>query len=411
MVSERSDPIGPTQEAKPSPLAGITVVAVEHAAAAPFATRHLADLGARVIKVERPSGGDFARHYDETVRGQSSYFVWLNRGKESLTLDIKSPEGRAILDELLAGADVMVQNLGPGAAERAGLDNDSLRDRFPRLIACTISGYGTSGPWADRKAYDLLIQSEVGLISLTGTPEDHARTGISIADIAAGMYAYSGILTALLQRATSGVVSSVHVSLFEALGEWMSQPANYAHYGGTDPARFGAEHATIAPYGPYRTADGMVVLAVQNEREWHALCSEVLDQPALATDDRFVENWGRVRNRDALNKVIEGVLNRLETSAVVALLDEASIAHARVNTVSEFAQHPVLRARNRWADVETPGGAIEALRPPADLSGASSAMGAVPALGEHTVQIVRELGRDDAEIAALSSRRVIGSLP
>jgi itaconate CoA-transferase len=407
MVNEQSGPAGPTQEARPTPLAGITVVAVEQAAAAPFATRHLADLGARVVKVERPSGGDFARHYDETVHGQSSYFVWLNRGKESLTLDIKSPEGRDILDELLAGADVLVQNLGPGAAERAGLDNDSLRARFPRLIACTISGYGTTGPWADRKAYDLLIQSEVGLISLTGTPEDHARTGISIADVAAGMYAYSGILTALLQRATSGVVSSVHVSLLEALGEWMSQPANYAHYGGVDPGRFGAEHATIAPYGPYRTADGMVVLAVQNEREWRALCSRVLDQPNLATDDQFVQNWGRVRNREALNEVIEGVLSRLETSAVIKLLDEASIANARVNSISEFVDHPVLRARNRWADVETPGGVIEALRPPADLSGAASAMGAVPALGEHTLRILRELGRDDAEIASLSARQVI----
>jgi formyl-CoA transferase len=383
------------------------VVAVEQAAAAPFATRHLADLGARVIKIERPSVGDFARHYDETVLGQSSYFVWLNRGKESLTLDIKSPEGRGLLDELLTRADVFVQNLGPGAAERAGLDNDTLHARYPRLIPCTISGYGTTGPWADRKAYDLLIQSEVGLISVTGTPEDHARTGISIADIAAGMYAYSGILTALLQRATSGVVSSVHVSLFEALGEWMSQPANYARYGGTDPARFGAEHATIAPYGPFRTADGTVVLAVQNEREWRALCSAVLHQPDLATDDRFVHNWSRVRNREALNQAIEGVLGRLETKAVITRLDGAAIANARVNTISEFVEHPVLSGRRRWADVETPGGVVEALRPPADLSGAASVMGAVPAVGQHTVQILRELGRDDTEIASLVSQQVL----
>lgn len=407
MVTEQSGPSRSTPGGQPAPLSGITVVAVEQAAAAPFATRHLADLGARVIKIERPLVGDFARHYDETVLGQSSYFVWLNRGKESLTLDIKSPEGRVLLDELLAGADVLVQNLGPGAAERVGLDNDSVGARFPRLIPCTISGYGTTGPWADRKAYDLLIQSEVGLISLTGTPDDHARTGISIADIAAGMYAYSGILTALLQRATSGVVSSVNVSLFEALGEWMSQPANYAHYGGVDPARFGAQHATIAPYGPYRTADGVVVLAVQNEREWRALCSLVLHEPDLATDDRFVHNWGRVRNRQALNGVIEGVLSGVETSAVIKLLDGAAIANARVNTISEFVKHPVLGGRKRWADVQTPGGVVEALRPPADLSGAPSAMGPVPALGQHTAEILRELGRDDVEIDSLSSRQVI----
>jgi itaconate CoA-transferase len=407
MLHEQSDPSGPIPSEKPGVLAGTTVVAVEQAAAAPFATRHLADLGARVVKIERPSGGDFARRYDETVHGQSSYFVWLNRGKESLTLDIKAPEGRDILDELLSGADVFVHNLGPGAAGRAELDNDSLRTRFPQLIACTISGYGTSGPWADRKAYDLLVQSEAGLVSLTGTAEHQARTGISIADIAAGMYAYSGVLTALLQRATSGVVSSVEVSLFEALGEWMAQPANYAHYGGVPPARVGAEHATIAPYGPYRTADGMVVLAVQNEREWRALCSTVMGQPELADDERFDRNSSRVRHREALNGVIDGAFSHLETDQVVALLDEASIATARVNSITDFVEHPVLRARNRWAEVGTPGGAIEALKPPADLSGADSAMGAVPALGEHTVTILRSLGRDDAQIASLLSRRVI----
>jgi itaconate CoA-transferase len=404
MVSEQS---GSRGNDNPAPLAGITVVAVEQAAAAPFATRHLADLGARVIKVERPVEGDFARRYDETVHGQSSYFVWLNRGKESLTLDIKSSEGRDILDDLLAGADVFVHNLGPGAAERAQLDTDSLNARFPRLIACTISGYGTDGPWADRKAYDLLVQSEAGLVSLTGTPEHQSRTGVSIADIAAGMYAYSGILTALLQRATSGIVSSVDVSLFEALGEWMSQPANYAHYGGTLPARVGAEHATIAPYGPYRTADGTVMLAVQNEREWRALCSMVLGLTDLATDERFAQNSSRVRHRQQLNEAIENVLSGVETSEVIKLLDEASIASARVNSITDFVEHPVLRARNRWAVVETPGGVIEALRPPADLSGVESSMGAVPGLGEHTVQILHNLGRDEAQIASLSSRLVI----
>lgn len=390
------------------PLSGVTVVSLEQAVAAPFATRQLADLGARVVKVERPGGGDFARRYDESVHGESSYFVWLNRSKESLTLDVKSSAGRALLDELLAGADVLVQNLAPGAAGRLGIDAASLARSHPHVIACTISGFGTDGPWAGRKAYDLLVQAETGLVSLTGTPGEAVKAGISIADIAAGMYAYSGVLTALYRRAMTGRTSAVEVSLFEALAEWMGSPAYYTRYGGRQPERTGAQHATIAPYGPFVTADGAtVVLAVQNEREWTSFCDVVLDRPALAGDARFATNSARVEHRDALNQVISGRFAVLATGPVLDLLDKAGVACGGLNRVAGFLDHPVLAGRDRWRTVGTPGGDVAALLPPVDIAGVEPVMGPVPALSEHTERILRGLGRTDADIAALRASGVI----
>ena len=389
------------------PLQGITVVSLEQAVAAPFATRQLADLGARVIKIERPGGGDFARGYDEAVHGNSSYFVWLNRSKESLTLDVKSAEGRVILGELLDRADVLVQNLGPGASGRLGIDPSTLARTHPRAISCTVSGWGTDGPWADRKAYDLLVQCETGLVSLTGTPGQVAKVGISVADIAAGMYAYSGVLAALLRRATTGEVTAVEVSLFEALAEWMGSPAYYTLYSGRQPARIGAEHATIAPYGPYGTADGTVLLAVQNDREWRSLCAVLLANPEVADEPRFVTNSARVAHRAELNALISAALADLETDAATALLDRAGVASARINQVRDFLDHPVLAGRDRWRTVAVPGGKMTALRPPVDLAGIEPVMGPVPAAGEHTDAILRELGRTDDTIAALRSRALI----
>ncbi|MFI1855188.1 CaiB/BaiF CoA transferase family protein [Streptomyces sp. NPDC020480] len=391
------------------PLSGITVVGVEQAVAAPFATRQLADLGARVIKVERPGGGDFARRYDTTVRGESSYFVWLNRSKESVTLDLKSERGRQVLERLLADADVFVQNLAPGAAARMGLGADALRERFPSLIPCSISGYGTSGPWADRKAYDLLVQCQTGLVSLTGGPDGPARVGVSIADIAAGMYAYSGILTALFTRATTGVARAVEVSLFEALAEWMNQPAYYTRFGGTQPPRVGTQHATIAPYGAYPCADGKDVLfSIQNEREWGALCERFLDAPGLVSDLRFATGSARVAHREELNAIVAERFAESDSTEVMKVLDEAGIANAGVNDVEDFLAHPVLAARGRWRDVAIPGGAeVPALVPPADLAGVTPRMGAVPAVGEHTEAILTELGYSPAEIQALRADRVL----
>jgi len=389
------------------PLSGVTVVSLEQAVAAPFATRQLADLGARVIKIERPGDGDFARRYDETVHGNSSYFVWLNRSKESITLDVKSAAGRAILGELLQRADVFVQNVGPGAAGRLGTDPQTLASRYPALISCTVTGWGTDGPWAGRKAYDLLVQCETGLVSVTGTPELAAKAGISIADIAAGMYAYSGVLTALLRRALTGEVSPVEVSLFEALAEWMGAPANYTRYGGRQPARMGVEHATIAPYGPFPTADGTVLLAVQNDREWVALCKVLLGEPELASDPRFAVNSARVAHRSAVNALVGKPLAELTADAVIALLDKAGIAVARINQVEDFLTHPVLAERNRWRTVGVPGGTVDALLPPVDLGGVEPVMGAVPAVGEKTDEILRELGRSEADIAALRRDAVI----
>ncbi|MFJ9823476.1 CaiB/BaiF CoA transferase family protein [Streptomyces sp. NPDC101160] len=396
-------PPTPPPAPDPLPLAGITVVSLEQAVAAPFATRQLADLGARVIKVERPGGGDFARRYDTTVHGESSYFVWLNRSKESITLDLKTDGGRAVLEELLGRADVFVQNLAPGAAARLGLGPEALAERFPSLIAAGLSGYGTSGPWSERKAYDLLVQCQTGLVSLTGNEHGTARAGVSVADIAGGMYLYSGILTALFTRATTGVARAVEVSLFEALAEWMHQPAYYTRYGGTQPPRIGTRHATIAPYGAFTAADGKEVLfSIQNEREWVALCERFLDRPELADDPRFATGSDRVAHRDELDALVAERFTRIDSVAAGKLLDEAGIANAGVNDMAEFLAHPVLEARERWHDVRIPGGArVPALLPPADLSGTAPRMDAVPAVGEQTESILAELGRTPAEIDAL----------
>lgn len=391
------------------PLTGTTVVSVEQAVAAPFATRQLADLGARVIKVERPEGGDFARRYDTTVHGESSYFVWLNRGKESVTLDLKSARGREVMERLLRGADVFVQNLAPGAAARLGLGPGDLAERFPDLIPCSITGYGSTGPWSGRKAYDMLVQCQTGLVSLTGGADGPARVGVSVADIAAGMYAYSGILTALLTRATGGVARAVEVSLFEALAEWMGQPAYYTRYGGEQPPRAGTRHATIAPYGTYTAADGRdVLISVQNEREWAALCTRFLGDPRLTDDPRFATGPDRVTHREALDAVVARRFARLDSAEAMRLLDEAGIANAGVNTVDEFLAHPVLHARDRWRTVPLPGGReVSALRPPVDLAGVGTPMGAVPALGEHTEAVLLSLGHSPAEIAGLRADGIV----
>ncbi|MER7717729.1 CaiB/BaiF CoA-transferase family protein [Streptomyces flaveolus] len=390
------------------PLEGITVVSLEQAVAAPFATRQLADLGARVIKVERPGPGDFARGYDESVHGQSSYFVWLNRSKESVTLDIKSPGGREVLEKLLGEADVFVQNLAPGAARRLGLGAEDLATRHPSLVVCDISGYGNTGPWSDRKAYDLLVQCETGLVSLTGSPEEPAKVGISIADIAAGMYAYSGILTALYDRRATGRARAVEVSLFEALSEWMGSPAYYTAYSGTQPARVGAQHATIAPYGPYEAADGKtVLLAIQNEREWASFCEVFLDDAPLAVDERFRKGSSRVARREELNAIVAARFAELTAAEAVRLLDGAKVANARLNSVAEFWEHPALAGRDRWRDVATPGGPVRALLPPATISGLSPRMDPVPAVGEHTEDVLRDLGYEDTDISALRAHGAV----
>lgn len=374
------------------PLDGITVVTLEQAVAAPFATRQLADLGARVIKIERPGAGDFARGYDRTVHGQSSYFVWLNRGKESLELDVKQPGDRHLLGTIIEHADVFVQNLAPGAAERLGLGAEELRAARPGLIHCSISGYGPSGPYRTKKAYDLLVQCETGLVMSTGTPETPAKAGISIADIATGMYAYSGILTSLYDRERTGEGASLHVAMIDALGEWMSQPAYFSRYGQEPPRRTGARHPSISPYGPYQTGDGKVFLAVQNDREWTVLCREVLRRPELATDERFRTNTDRVTHHDELTAVIEAAFAQQPVEKIVDQLDRAGIATAQLRTPEGFTRHPQLRARERWREVATPGGPIEALLPPVEVGGREPVMAAVPALGEHNDAIRAEFG-------------------
>jgi itaconate CoA-transferase len=376
-----------------NPLEGLTVVALEQAVAAPFATRQLADLGARVIKIERPGAGDFARDYDHAVHGQASYFVWLNRGKESVALDIKRPEDRDVLNALIERADIFVQNLAPGAVARLGLDTETLRQKYPRLITCAISGYGTTGPYRSKKAYDLLVQCEAGLMSITGTVDEAVKVSISIADISAGMYAFSGILTALYERERTGKGSDIEVAMLDALGEWVSQPTTFSMYGDHPSQRSGARHASIAPYGPYRTGDGETVyIGVQHNREWASMCNEVLQQPELATDPRFVNNTDRVLHNDELTSLIENALADMTLDDAVALLDQAGIASARLRTPKQFADHPQLAARDRWRTVQTPAGPIQALLPPVIVAGREALMGDVPALGAHTEQIRAELG-------------------
>ena len=394
------------------PLDGVTVVTLEHAIAAPFCTRQLADLGARVIKVERPGVGDFARAYDSRVNGLASHFVWTNRSKESLTLDVKHGEAQKILHKLLVDADVLVQNLAPGAAARLGLSYEELSKQYPNLIVCDISGYGddtqSPGPYRDKKAYDLLVQSEAGFLSVTGTPDAPSKAGCSIADIAAGMYAYSGILSALLQRGKTGRGSRIDVSMLESMTEWMSYPMYYAFEGAAPPPRAGAAHATIYPYGPFESGDGKaVMLGLQNEREWTSFCTAVLREPAMATDERFKSNALRVANRDALRDIILNAFSSLSTDQVIERLEQAQIANAHVNDMQDVWNHPQLKARQRWTQVGTSAGSIPALLPPGANSDFTPRMGAVPALGEHSEAILSELGYGPQAISQLRQMDVI----
>ena len=392
----------------PRPLDGITVLTLEHAVAAPFATRQLADLGARVIKIERPGEGDFARKYDQRVKGQASYFVWINRSKESLTLDVKHAQARVILDKLLAKADVLVQNLAPGAAARLELSAAALRPKLPKLIVCDISGYGADGPYRDKKAYDLLVQAEAGLLSVTGTPEQVVRAGISVADIAAGMYAYSSILAALIQRGRTGEGSRIDVSMLESLAEWMGNPIYYAYDGQPQASRSGASHPSVYPYGPMTTGDGKtVLLGLQNEREWLTFCRDVLRRPEVATDARFDSNTKRSDHREELQAVIEECFRPLTAAQVIERLDAAGIGNASVNNLAEVWNHPQLAARGRWTDVGSPAGPIPALRPPAGNDRFECRMDPIPALGEHTEAILSELGYGAADIARLRADKAI----
>ena len=390
------------------PLDGITVVTLEHAIAAPFCTRQLADLGARVIKVERPGVGDFARAYDERVRGMASHFVWTNRSKESLTLDVKHQEATAILDKLLASADVLVQNLAPGAAARLGLSFEALQEKYPALIVCDISGYGANGPYRDKKAYDLLIQSESGFLSVTGSADEPAKAGCSVADIAAGMYAYTNILAALIQRGKTGKGCHIDVSMLESMLEWMSFPLYYAFDGAPPPMRAGAAHATIYPYGPFPAGDGKVVmLGLQNEREWQAFCEQVLLQPALASDARFSSNTLRTQARKELYALICEVFVAMTAAQVIERLEQAQIANAQLNDMQDLWQHAQLRARDRWTEVASPVGPLPALLPPAVPNTWTARMDAIPALGQHTELILSELGYDAAAITALHTEKAI----
>jgi itaconate CoA-transferase len=390
------------------PLQGVTVVALEHVIAGPFCTRQLADLGARVIKIERPGVGDPARAYDERVQGLASHFVWTNRSKESITLDLKQDDAKQIVLQLLEKADVLVQNLAPGAAARMGFSYDELKDRFPRLIVCDISGYGADGPYRDKKAYDLLIQAESGLLSVTGTPDTPAKAGCSIVDISAGMYAYTNILAALIQRGNTGKGSRIDVSMLESMAEWMSFPLYYAYDGAPPPARTGASHATIYPYGPFEVGDGSaVMLGLQNEREWAVFCDKVLEKPELKTDSRFSSATRRSDARKDLYRIIVEAFSGLTGPEVVARLDAAKIGNAAMNNMQQVWEHAQLAARHRWADVDTPAGKIKAMLPPGMPESFEPRMDPVPAIGEHTDAILAELGYGDDQIARLHEARVV----
>jgi itaconate CoA-transferase len=389
------------------PMEGMRVVALEHAVAAPLCTRHLVDLGADVIKIERPGQGDFARAYDDYVNGICSHFIWLNRGKRSVTLDIKHPDARAALDRLIQGADVLIQNLAPGAAARAGLTHEALSAGNPGLIVCDISGYGEAGPFLNKKAYDLLIQAESGIISVTGSDAEPSRVGISIADIATGMYALNGILSALLRRARTGQGANVKVAMLDALAEWMTYPMLRHAYAGSPPPRLPTNHPAIAPYGAHRTKDGQVILGLQNEREWVVFCRDVLGDPALQTDPRFATPSQRIVNREALTFVIEAFFADKTAAEVTALLDRAGIANGRLNQPIDVWNHPQFTARDRWREVGTEAGPVRALLPPATFTDQEASMGDVPAVGQHTDQVLRDLGFTADRIAAMRTEGAI----
>ena len=389
------------------PLEGMRVIALEHAVAAPLCSRHLADLGADVIKIERPGEGDFARAYDNYVNGICSHFVWLNRGKRSITLDVKQPAARKVLDQLVAGADVLIQNLAPGAATRLGLSHEALQPTHPKLVVCDISGYGESGPFVQKKAYDLLIQAESGLISVTGSPEEPSRVGISIADISTGMYALTGILSALLRRGRTGQGANVKVAMIDALGEWMTYPMLRMAYAGTPPPRSPTSHPAIAPYGSHRTKDGQVIFGLQNEREWATFCTKVLNRADVATDPRFHTQHTRREHRAELTALIEDFFSTMTSLEVVKLLDDAGIANGRLNDSKDIWEHVQFTARDKWREINTEAGPVRALLPPFTFTDVEAAMGDVPALGQHTEQILDELGYDTAEVRAMRASGAI----